>query len=547
MVCGVERGRWAWALWALLAACASSGGEPAGPAPETLVQPTRADGEAPQGGEVADAVDAQARPKLDGEIVYFVMLDRFADGDEKNNFDVKKGDKGAYQGGDLAGLTQKLDYLAELGVTTVWITPIVDQVDMPVTGAGFPDWAYHGYWGDDFEKLDRHLGDEAALQTLLDEAHKRGLKVMLDVVINHAGYRSRWAIKKEWTRSLEHKGCPEDAVATELDRCLFGLPDFRTEDRLVAETVLGWGMGWVRRFPFDGFRFDTLKHAEAPLFAQLRREGAALAKSQHGREGFWALGEWWGSAPGDDTSAALVESGTVDALFDFGFHGVAEGFVSGRMRAEAVGHHLEAREGSGGGPWVHFLDTHDVPTFLSRLSPEQRGRYPLAAVMQMTSGGIPLVTWGNELGREGGEWPLNRSFMPWERLQSEEGRAWHKVWKELIALRKQEPALRGTGMEVLWAKSAASSEGASLVYRRGEATERLKPGGSSFLVVLARGAGEPVEVSLPTPASGRLSLEPAFVYGGAWAWERAESGGKVSLRGAPPVDSASVWRVSVVP
>jgi hypothetical protein len=137
--------------------------------------------------------------------------------------------------------------------------------------------------------------------------------------------------------------------------------------------------------------------------------------------------------------------------------------------------------------------------------------------------------------------------MPWERLQSEEGRAWHKVWKELIALRKQEPALRGSGLEVLWAKSAASSEGASLVYRRGEATDRLKPGGSSFLVVLARGAGEPVEVSLPAPASGSLSLEPAFVYGGAWAWERAESGGKVGLRGRPPADSASVWRVSVLP
>ena len=150
----LTRGLRLWGRWR------SSGGEPAGSAPETLVQPTRADGEAPQGGEVAGAVDAQARPKLDGEIVYFVMLDRFADGDEKNNFDVKKGDKGAYQGGDLAGLTQKLDYLAELGVTTVWITPIVDQVDMPVTGAGFPDWAYHGYWGDDFERLDRHLGDE---------------------------------------------------------------------------------------------------------------------------------------------------------------------------------------------------------------------------------------------------------------------------------------------------------------------------------------------------------------------------------------------------
>jgi len=419
---------------------------------------------------------------LQDHVIYFVMTDRFSDGDSSNNQNTKPGDVGAYHGGDFRGLTHKLDYLADLGITAIWITPIVDQVDQPATGAGFEDWGYHGYWGDDFEKLEAHLGTEADLRELLREAHRRDIRIILDVVINHAGYRARWSGDPKWTRSPETKTCPNDEDATELTRCLMGLPDFRTENPEVRETVLGWHLGWSARFPFDGFRFDTLKHVEPEAFAALHNGAERQASELHGCEGFLVLGEWWGATAGDATSRELVEAGVADTLYDFRFHGDVEGFASGRMRAEAFAHHLEARHVAGALPMVHFLDTHDVDTMMFRLE-GNRDRYALAAVLLMTVHGIPLVTWGNEVAKMGGKWPKNRDPMPWAALDTDSGRESFDTWRSLIGLRKQLPALRGTQFETLLASTNTGSGDAQLAYLRGEASDEA----GAVLVVMTRG------------------------------------------------------------
>lgn len=127
------------------------------------------------------------------------MTDRFYDGNTTNNDAYGTGDYNkdpatgslSYHGGDFAGLTQKLDYLSDLGVNTIWITPIVANemkkglaTDLP----GTLSYGYHGYWASDFTTLNKHLGTEEEFKTLLDSAHKKGMKVMVDVVLNHAGY-----------------------------------------------------------------------------------------------------------------------------------------------------------------------------------------------------------------------------------------------------------------------------------------------------------------------------------------------------------------------
>ncbi|MCC7537986.1 MAG: alpha-glucosidase C-terminal domain-containing protein [Deltaproteobacteria bacterium] len=116
------------------------------------------------------------------EVVYQVLTDRFANGDASNDFRVVPGVLGRYQGGDWRGLIDRLDYLLELGVTTLWISPIVRNVDYD---AGFD--GYHGYWAQDFTDLNPHMGDLATLRELVREAHDRGLKVVLDIVTNHVG------------------------------------------------------------------------------------------------------------------------------------------------------------------------------------------------------------------------------------------------------------------------------------------------------------------------------------------------------------------------
>lgn len=116
------------------------------------------------------------------EVIYQVIVDRFADGDINNDFKVEPGFLGKYQGGDWKGLEDHLPYLQDLGVTTLWISPIIKNVDSDADVD-----AYHGYWSEDLHKLNAHFGDAASLRSLINTAHSRGMKVVLDIVCNHMG------------------------------------------------------------------------------------------------------------------------------------------------------------------------------------------------------------------------------------------------------------------------------------------------------------------------------------------------------------------------
>jgi len=364
------------------------------------------------------------------EIIYFVMTDRFVDGDPSNNRDVDRSHKGAFHGGDFAGLRSKLGYLQELGVTAIWITPVVDQIDHPVHGAGFPDWAYHGYWADDFERIERRLGTEQELRELVDDAHRRGLRVLIDVVLNHPGYGSRFVNDAAMVRSTELGTCAE--TSDDLLKCLLGLPDFRTEDRAVADKLIAWQVAWIERSGCDGFRVDTVKHVDHDVWRRFRKAAHAV------RPDFFLLGEVWGATQ-HEAYASEYLGDQMDSLVDFGFHGAAEGFVQGRGSVRAFAHFLEQRHSFAPKRMVlaHYLDSHDETTLLSRLGGD-RTRMRLAALLQMTSLGIPVVTWGNEVGRMGGKWPANRSDMPWG---ADQDRELLETYRTLIAARRKHPAL----------------------------------------------------------------------------------------------------------
>ncbi|RYZ39427.1 MAG: hypothetical protein EOO72_09155, partial [Myxococcaceae bacterium] len=147
-----------------LAGCATASETPTRPATEAA--PTQPAVTAPvtpaPAAPVSPAAVAPKEPARSwaDEVLYFVVVDRFADGDPTNN---EKGDTkapGTFHGGDLKGLTGKLDELSSLGVTSLWVTPLLKQIPGFVTGSGFPDWGYHGYWADDFHALDERFGTE---------------------------------------------------------------------------------------------------------------------------------------------------------------------------------------------------------------------------------------------------------------------------------------------------------------------------------------------------------------------------------------------------
>ncbi|NLS12152.1 alpha-amylase [Vibrio sp. SM6] len=135
--------------------------------------------------------------------IYFILVDRFNNGDPSNDnaYGRQKDGKdeiGTFHGGDLKGVTAKLDYIKSLGVDVIWLSPIVEQIHGFVGGGdsgSFPFYGYHGYWTRDFTKIDENFGRDEDLKTLVDEAHKRGIKILLDAVVNHPGYATLADIK----------------------------------------------------------------------------------------------------------------------------------------------------------------------------------------------------------------------------------------------------------------------------------------------------------------------------------------------------------------
>jgi glycosidase len=462
-----------------------------------------------------------ARPWTD-DVLYFVLVDRFADGDPSNDQGADPAAKGAFHGGDLRGLIDHLGEIASLGVTALWINPLVKNIDGSVTGAGFPDWGYHGYWADDFTRLDPRFGTEAQLSELVEACHARGLKVLLDVVYNHAGYGTHYLADPKfqgWLRQGE--ACGKD----ELTSCIAGLPDFVTEKPEVAAWLLEQQLSWAKRSGIDGFRLDTVKHVQHAFWQEHRRRTRAELFP-----GFFLLGEVWGGDP--DVLRPWFEPDELDAGFDFGFQGSALGFVQGRGRTVAFNRYLEQRAAKTlpGHLLAHFLSTHDSTGGLFTLGGDKE-LFRLAAVLLFTTTGLPVVYYGEEVARAGGEWPQNRSDMPWGDKAIGPGKglprdeALRADYQRLIALRTSRPALLRGGHKGL------STEGDLYVFLR-----RDPASGDAVVVAVNRGAqAASAKVELPAEWEGKEVAELLSL------------GGPEAGKGPPLVREASAATLTVPP
>jgi glycosidase len=448
-------------------------------------------------------------------ILYFAITDRFADGDPANNQNVDRNAKGTFHGGDLKGLTEHLDEIADLGATALWITPVVKNVDGFVTGSGMPDWGYHGYWGDDFERLDPRFGTEAELKGLVDQAHARGMKVLLDVVYNHAGYDSsltRDPRTRGWFRTEALGTCGQDDVTS----CVSGLPDFKTDLPEVRDYLMKAHLGLAKRVGVDGFRLDTVKNVEHDFWKEHRRR----SRAELGPD-FFLIGEvWGGDAQGLDPWFADDE---IDAGFDFSFQGNALGWVLGRGRTVAFDHYLKSREKVRAGHLLSpYLSSHDVPGALFQLKGDKE-LFRLAALLELTAGGVPMIYYGEEVGRPGGDWPDNRSDMPWGDRGIFPGagkprdEALRTDYKKMIAIRRAHPAFaRGV-------HSGLATDGDLLVFlQRDEASH------DAGVVAINRGSA-PATAGFDVPAEwGAAPVRDV------WTGEAVTaSGGKITATVAP--------------
>ncbi|MFJ4341338.1 pullulanase-type alpha-1,6-glucosidase [Streptomyces sp. NPDC088915] len=410
-----------------------------------------------------------ARQDLTREQFYFVLPDRFANGDASNDRGGLTGsrtrtgfdptDKGFYQGGDLKGLTRRLDYIKGLGTTAIWMAPIFKN--RPVQGEGENASAgYHGYWITDFTRVDPHFGTNADLERLIAAAHAKGMKVFFDVITNHTadtvdyaektyGYRPKGAYPyldtngrpfddREAVGRVDADSFPYTPVAEKgvkvpswlNDPTMYhnrgdstwvgesaeygdfvGLDDLWTERPEVVEGMKRIYEKWVRDFKIDGFRIDTVKHVDLDFWTQWATALDAYAKKR-GREDFFMFGEVYSA----DTAvtAPYVTRGRLDATLDFPFQDAARAFASRGAGADRLAEvfaedYRYTTDKANAYEQVTFLGNHDmgrIGTFLEQDNPnatdaELLKRARLANELMFLSRGNPVVYSGDEQGFTG--------------------------------------------------------------------------------------------------------------------------------------------------
>lgn len=401
----------------------------------------------------------------DEAVVYFMMTDRFFDGNESNNTasgadTYGKNNPGLYHGGDFAGVTAKLDYLQDLGVNTIWLTPIVKNIaGVTVTDEGSEDVpynaAYHGYWASDFTKLNPTMGTTEEFETMISEAHKRGMRIMVDIVVNHAGYGT----ESTFAGMLRDKSVSEGDIKSWQS----GLPDFATENADVRAKLVEWQTSWMKDYGVDYFRVDTVKHVDSTTWAALKNSTTEVNPS------FKMIGEYYGA--GYASNGSTLGSGQMDADLDFDFNDQATSFVSGNI--SSVESFLSARNSALNNAYMtgQFLSSHDEDGFKASLmngkkytEDEATSAALVAATLQLTAKGIPVIYYGEEVGLSGlNNYPYQTNRYDMDFSKATKDNVTYQHYKNLLSIRNAYTDVFARGSRTVVASS--DEEGYDVVSR----------------------------------------------------------------------------------
>jgi alpha-amylase len=443
----------------------------------------------------------------DNATVYFLMTDRFSNGDPGNDQAYGRARDAAplrgFMGGDLKGITERIraGYYRDLGVDAIWITPPVEQIHGAVDEGTGKSYGFHGYWARDFSAIDAALGTEQDLHELVDTAHAHGLRVLLDVVLNHTGPVT--AQDPVWPAGWVRTGpeCTYRDAATTIECTLVrNLPDLRTEsdepvalppalvakwkregryEREVAELdeffkrtgyprapryyLMKWQTDWVRKYGFDGFRADTVKHVRAPVWAELSKLAHAAFedwKRAHPAQKiddspFYMTAELYGYDPRHGPVFDLG-GGTAVNYFDHGF----DSMINFAMKSDAKADYetlFSTYSGYLNGPLkgrslLNYLSSHDDG---APFDPERTRPFEAANKLLLAPGAAQIY-YGDETARPlqvrgaAGDARL-RSFMNWDELAANTERDGYRIadvhqhWARLGRFRHAHPAI-GAGI-----------------------------------------------------------------------------------------------------
>ena len=362
------------------------------------------------------------------DVIYLIMPDRFADGDSSNNEPPQgKGtyDRSlarAYHGGDLKGMEKKMPYLKDLGVTTIWINPIYNNDDQRKQD-------YHGYGAVDFYAVEEHFGTMAEYQHLVQSAHELGMKIVLDIVPNHAGPTHPWVNApptEHWLHGTKEKHLaahspfapltdPHSTPAQWRDvvEGWFAdvLPDLNTDDAMVSQYLRQNALWWAEMGALDGFRLDTFPYVDRKFWHDFHGE---LHKTY---PRFTSVGEVFNPDPAITSYfvGGKVTQGMdtgVDSVFDFPMYYAIRDVVLHGAPAKAIPDVLRY-------DWMYphpenlvtFIGNHDTKRFMGEAGATKE-RLKLAFSLLATLRGIPQLYSGDEIGMPGGDDPDNRRDFP---------------------------------------------------------------------------------------------------------------------------------------
>jgi glycosidase len=372
------------------------------------------------------------------DLIYLIMIDRFADGDPSNDdpvisrglFDRRK-DR-YYHGGDLQGIIDHLPYLKSLGVTAIWITPVYDNTNKPnfwqaVNGQPIAD--YHGYGATDYYAIEEHFGTLELLRNLVDDAHGMGIKVIQDQVANHVGPDHPWVTdppKPTWFHGTVARHVnetwqlwtlPDPHASAELKSSVLNgwfvdkLPDLNQEDPDVARYEIQNALWWVGMVGFDGIRQDTMPYAPRAFW----HDWSATLKKQYPR--LRVVGEVFDPDPAVPSffQGGIKRDGIdtgIDSVFDFPtYFSIRHVFANGAATDTISKTLAKDRLYPDPGALVTFLGNHDVPRFMH----EQHATtdsLKLAFTFLLTLRGTPCIYYGDEIAMPGANDPDNRHDFP---------------------------------------------------------------------------------------------------------------------------------------
>ncbi|MBA4538772.1 alpha-amylase [Bacillus aquiflavi] len=314
------------------------------------------------------------------ETIYFLMIDRFYNGDTRNDFEVNRNDPLSFYGGDFQGIIDKLDYLKEMGFTTLLLTPIFDNDEK----------GYHGYWMVDYYKPDEHFGSLGKFRELVKEAHNRDMKVMVDFVTNYVGKNHPWVSdpnKKDWFS----------------DQLVNGLPQLALENNDVQKYLIDAAKWWVEETDLDGYRLEGVEQAPHSFWKDFVKEVKGVKKD------FFLLGE---ITSDHEEEIGNFENTGIDGFLDYPKtqtlrNAFAMPDQSSQMLFSFPADQNQYLRGT-------FLDNHLMKRFTNDAAEKNKHpgpRWKLALTYLYTSPGIPIVYYGSEIALAGEDIPENRAVM----------------------------------------------------------------------------------------------------------------------------------------